>query len=380
MNIRSKSIIPLHFMAFISAATLLSSCATAPPLLQYGGSQISKQKGYIIAATDESRWGCYAHPALFVMPDDKLLLQFNESVDRRGSPKARFISEDSGESWRRTGTQYYTIDDRKIRSFAMVVPEGPVWAVHDDKNGPGVSGYSVTRMVGSDENKKEHWKFVFPDVYVRLQLSPWFSREKDSGRIYATGRVDQRMTQTRIALLFSSADDGLHWQFVSEIADDNDLPYSQEGPTEPSVLCLGNNRLLVMLRTGHRFSKKGEGSAFPMALASSEDGGKTWAYTKTKLRGVRPKLIKLQDNTIVCAYGRPGNHLAFSTNMGRTWTKRTLTPDQHPTTGYCDMIEVSPGKLFVVYDQFDVVRRPEGLFGPVERGNAVFGRYIQVNP
>lgn len=84
------------------------------------------------------------------------------------------------------------------------------------------------------------------------------------------------------------------------------------------------------------------------------------------------------NGVVVCAFGRPGNSLIFSTDGGRTCGRElALTAADVRTTGYVDMIEGEPGCLLVVYDAYDTSLQKFWLWEPREV-NGVFGVFVDV--
>ena len=82
---------------------------------------------------------------------------------------------------------------------------------------------------------------------------------------------------------------------------------------------------------------------------------------------------------LVCAFGRPGNNLIFSLDNGRTWGhERAITPTDIHTTGYLDIIETKPGRLFVIYDAFDYSVSQVWLWEPTVFMNGIFGVFVDV--
>lgn len=152
---------------------------------------------------------------------------------------------------------------------------------------------------------------------------------------------------------------------------------SNEGPNEPFAILLSTGEILCMMRTGI-----GDGiRSSPMLEARSKDRGKTWRHRTSSLRGVFPSLLEMSNGILVCGYGRPGNKLSFSTNQGKFWSKTvSLSPGHQLTTGYLDMVEVSPGKLFVTYDMRNY---KEGFFSKAPKKpsrNVLMGVFVDVEP
>jgi len=58
----------------------------------------------------------------------------------------------------------------------------------------------------------------------------------------------------------------------------------------------------------------------------------------------------MASGVLVCAYGRPGNWLAFSLDDGRSWVGHTCFYGGR-STGYMVPEEVAPNRVLVVWDQ-----------------------------
>ena len=163
------------------------------------------------------------------------------------------------------------------------------------------------------------------------------------------------------AMLLQSTDQGQSWQYRSTIAysatdPDPELPGGFCGFCEPSITLLANGQLLAMLRT--------QGSHLgpdyrPMYVSWSDDLGLTWTEPEPTeldlpLLNVWPTLQTLDNGVVVCAYGRPGVHVAFSKDHGHTWSAIEDFSDLPTTgmpggiTGYVDMVQVDPNELLMI--------------------------------
>ena len=114
-----------------------------------------------------------------------------------------------------------------------------------------------------------------------------------------------------------------------------------EGPNEAGLVRLPDSRLFCIFRTGN---------GDYMGGTWSSDDGKTWSPPiSTGFKGVAPHLRLMSNGLLVCTFGRPGVTVMFSPDEGKSWA--AVTPIfKGKSTGYTDVIEVGPGKLFVVYD------------------------------
>ena len=157
------------------------------------------------------------------------------------------------------------------------------------------------------------------------------------------------------ALLVRSSDQGRTWRYHGTIAyqakDPNpELPGHYVGCSEPSIALLPNGQMLAMLRKQWAHYP---GEYKPMSVCWSNDLGKTWTKptpTKPHLMNISPTLATLDNGVVACQYGRPGCHVAFSIDNGRTWQDHISFSDlpSPGVTGQFDMVKVRPNKLLLV--------------------------------
>lgn len=183
------------------------------------------------------------------------------------------------------------------------------------------------------------------------------------------------MPDALATLLFVSDDAGKTFRFYSMVASPKHAPLGYNGPCEPSLIRLKNGEFLCAMRTGAGISSGSQSILF----ARSSDQGMTWSRFASSRQGVWPVLVQMSNGVVACSYGRTGNRVMFSADDGRTWFKTiVLTPDMQGTSGYTDMIEVSPGRLLVVYDEREYAPPGKKLWDASQGLNAVLGRYIDV--
>ena len=172
-------------------------------------------------------------------------------------------------------------------------------------------------------------------------LAPMYGRLK--------GDTNQRI------LISRSSDQGRSWHYYATIAyqpeDPNpELPGQYVGFVEPSIALLPNGQMLCVMRTQFaHFAAQYR----PMYVCWSDDLGKTWTKpvpTKPHLMTIWPTLQVLDNGVVACIYGRPGFHVAFSTDNGHTWKDRvSFSHVPEPSvTGQVDGIKVGPNKLLAI--------------------------------
>ena len=155
-------------------------------------------------------------------------------------------------------------------------------------------------------------------------------------------------------VLMESSDQGQSWQYRSTVAysatDPNpEIPGQWAGYCESSLTLLTNGQLLAVMRT--------QGSVFaphkPMYVAWSDDLGLTWTEpepTSPHLLNVSPTALTLDNGVVAVVYGRPGIHVAFSTDYGHSWSdiETFSTLGTPPINGYADMVKVGPNELLMM--------------------------------
>ena len=212
-----------------------------------------------------------------------------------------------------------------------------------------------------------------PEIAHSAEADRWASGLFDKGKMIqlADGHVLSPMYGPFVGdgfdrtMLVESSDLGRTWNYYSTVATatedlNPELPGEFAGFCEPSIAMLGNGQMLCVMRTQHSHLPP---DYKPMYVAWSDDLGKTWTKpvpTEPHLMNIWPTLQVLDNGVVACVYGRPGFHVAFSTDNGHTWGNRISLSqravDLH--TGQEDMIKVGPNKLLAI--------------GSVEGGTKVF--------
>jgi len=117
---------------------------------------------------------------------------------------------------------------------------------------------------------------------------------------------------------------------------------------EPSLLNLGNDHLLCLLRT----------NTSRIYQSHSWDGGRSWEpYKNTKMRGIPPNLLRLKDGRVLATYGyrkKPyGIRACSSLDDGLSWNTRDeiiLRLDGGGwDLGYPSTIQLNNNKLLTAY-------------------------------
>ena len=163
------------------------------------------------------------------------------------------------------------------------------------------------------------------------------------------GLFEADPTDKSRVIVVRSQDKGRTWRYQATVGrnpeDPNpELPGVWVGYCEPSIAQLADGRLLAIMRTG--------GADKPLYVCWSQDLGLTWSKpvpTTPKLYSIWPTLQVLDNGVVACIYGRPGVHIAFSTDCGQTWPyKLTLSELRTGITGMADMVKTGPNKLLAI--------------------------------
>jgi hypothetical protein len=168
-----------------------------------------------------------------------------------------------------------------------------------------------------------------------------------------TFAVDRPGTQR--SYVVRSTDRGRTWNYVSTVAFDLHEGDARRrvGFTEPYLQTLPNGDILCFMRTGGAYG----GKHWPLYMSRSNDDGKTWSHADPIAdRGVMPKSVLMSNGVLALIYGRPGDWLAFSTDLGHTWVGHFCLHQgpMHYDCSYYDAIEeVGPDTLLAAYGRTD---------------------------
>jgi len=203
-------------------------------------------------------------------------------------------------------------------------------------------------------------------------------------------------------MLIRSTDQGRSWNDHASVAyrpDDPDpnLVGSFCGYCEPSLALLANGQLLCVMRTqGQEIPNEYR----PIYASWSNDLGQTWSVpepTQPHLMNISPTLAVLENGIVACQYGRPGFHVAFSTDHGHTWSRRVSFSDlpEPIITGQFDMVKAGPNQLAAIgsdatgthvwpihVERIEVEESRVTLSGLIvdDRGQPIPGAWVQRRP
>jgi len=156
-------------------------------------------------------------------------------------------------------------------------------------------------------------------------------------------------------MLVRSSDGGLTWEYYASVAYEAEDPNPELvgefcGYCEPSLAQLADGRLVCVMRTqGTHLPAEYR----PLYISWSDDVGKTWTKpvpTAPHLMNIWPTLAALDNGVLACVYGRPGFHVVFSMDGGRTWGYRVSFSHRsvNEIAGMVDMVKAGPNRLLAI--------------------------------
>lgn len=346
-------------------------------------------KPFLLAESAAHGWGVLSHPRVIRVSDNLIVVRYYV-----GGDNANWDSP--------------IVQDMPYRSPAVSYDGGKTWSYGEDQLSPLLAKYTYYwgwdvslpdggSILGRDDSAIRVNRFgeVIEGpwtVVIRTNGhsagGPWHrGAVLPDGRLVAVSYYDgvDFKGKTKGSFHFVvSHDTGRTWEVVSRVAGPEDVPWGHawlgfDGPCEASVAG-SDRRIICVARTGTKMFTPFEAakSAIRMLQAVSHDGGKSWKRGALRMEGVYPRLCVMKNGLFVLTYGRPGNHMAFSGDQGRTWVAETpLTPADANTSGYCDVVEVTPGKLLVVFDAFNMDLDGMWLWEPKTQ-NGLFGVFVNV--
>ena len=357
-----------------------------------GGLTIRISRPAVVVCSDRATgWGLLTHPQLDAVGPDRLFLKYYMGGDEQESAHPALAgmgpacSGDGGLTWQ-IGP---TTNPSGLAAYAgfggSVVPRADgVRLLYPagirNSRDPLTVRVTVTGVASNGQKLfTAPGQFRLPqDPMPGLKLAPRGVLQRDGGQLLSAWTYFPGDRLCRI-VLFRSADGGINYDYVSTIAAERDAPWGREGPDEHSLLELADGELLCVARTGSSGGQSQQARADAMLSSRSRDGGLTWQHAMLPVSGVAPKLCAMSHGVVVLAYGRPGNCLRFSLDGGHTWQQeKAISAINDLTSGYCDMAEVSPGRLLVVYDHINFYPQRIWLWEPPPRQNAIKCAFVDV--
>lgn len=163
---------------------------------------------------------------------------------------------------------------------------------------------------------------------------------------------------------YKSIDMGHNWSILGKIPyhglkenDETTNPFDgKNGFSEPSFEILKDGTYICVMRN--------ENWNVPMCKSYSNDNGKTWSIPKPFTpNGVKPRIILMDNGTMVLISGRPGIQLRVCVDGdGDIWSEPIdMLPfideegkydSTRETCGYADLLQVDDHTLYLVYSDF----------------------------
>jgi hypothetical protein len=397
-------------LCWIVAVAGLTGCASIP-VLDRAVLHVGVSRPVVIVSSDESLgWGKIAFPWLSPLGSNRVVLSYStmgdayeQYLDTPAVSDWPVFSDDGGASWRFEDPFFWADGPMPFRTsvskgevygkfnygfyFGVVSSDngftmGQLRMVSKRGNSPSdgsLWGLRVSTSDGRNWHGPGPVEYVGPTNIGLMFLSTRAVALEDGSILVAAWASPVDFANSGYStLIFRSVDGGRKFEYLSTAGTPQDAWWGNEGPCEPCLVRLQNGEILCMMRTGAPSSTSAGTSADAFLLARSSDGGRTWRHERMPFIGVMPQLRQMSNGVLVCAFGRPGINLIFSLDNGKTWIREIpLISSTAKTSGYVDAVEVSPGRLLVVYDAYDTDLAGIWLWEPKEV-NGIFGRFVNV--
>lgn len=365
--------------------------------------EITEQMGWSTAWIGHNSWS-FVHltPMLAEFPKGNLLTTYALDPDTQANPvfiSGFQISQDGGQHW---GHRFTMIMQHIPMIFIpeppdslMALPSEPMAQTPgDEHNFTGTLLHfeqGGKRMVADlDGFHVENWPWPVSVMRGSMPQDDWHynliftgSCIKDGGQLLATVYWGEKGKRGGRLSLASSQDGGHTWHYYSTIATPDDISppldgkaKGEEGPNEPAMIRLADGELMAVFRVG-------QGEEWHLRRAYSKDDGRTWTKPEVlPAYSVEPKMLRIDNGTIVLSTGRPGIHLWLSTDprgAAGSWQDVDIVAhhndwapndsyrialrdnkDHWQTTSYTGLVQVAPNRLLLVYDR-DPERAPSSI-------------------
>lgn len=241
----------------------------------------------------------------------------------------------------------------KQASFAELKPKG--WETKAMPPEQLARWKAIHARLNDEERKAELGEWVLRSTDGGLSWSnriptvvnsPHGPIQLKDGRLLYAGK--QLWTEDKKIGVADSKDDGLTWQWLSEIpARKGDAVTNAYH--ELHVVEADDGTLIVQIRNHNEANKSWT------LQTESTDGGKTWTEPHPICFGLPCHLLKLRDGRLVMTYGhrrKPyGNEARISSDHGKSWSEPiTISRDGiGGDLGYPSTVELADGTLLTVW-------------------------------
>lgn len=150
--------------------------------------------------------------------------------------------------------------------------------------------------------------------------------------------------------IFSSADNGRTWDFLSQLTTFGSSIAFSEGLCEPNLNVMPDGSVMILMRSG--------GDSKPCYWARSKDNCKTWSVVKKFDEiGVLPQMVTLDCGVSIATYGRPYMRIrATADPTGRTWhdpqTFDLASGEDQTSCYYTDLLALDDTHALWIYSDF----------------------------
>ena len=372
----------------------------------------------IAQAQQEERWGYFQFPSIGIAEQGTLVVSWQMNADtekaygtKTGREPVPMISKDKGKTWQPQDKKY----NRYVRGYNVRLDDGRVLQVVNPKakdmntykrsvkavsKKGGTSFYRMDKL--PEELQGVYLNYENPDntvksIHARINdpellrastqdLMPvvWWGNIKQQSDgalvagVYPTYYLDSNgKVMPGSVSFYKSNDKGQSWDILGKIPFVNDGIADKLGDgcfEEPAFEILADGSFICVMRSG---------STSPMYETYSTDGGKTWTTPEPFTpNGVKPMLMRLKNNVLVLASGRPGVQLRFNLDgLGKEWTdpidmvpfmndNGTYTRDV--SCGYVSFVELDDDSFYMVYSDF-TTKNEEG-----ETRKSIMGRKVTI--
>jgi hypothetical protein len=344
----------------------------APQQVQLDGLKLAIHTPRIVAETSQGR--CW-YPDLLKFSTGELMLNHSLNVDSNENThnsQAVYVSSDQGQTFpfaydvngfhNGGGEPRVSLDDGTIVGTSTFLKPRP-----DDQ----ARRFVAHRWVYDQGGRRycvEPWGAVVEglprDVDKRETSRTWWNRInwfsdilRLEDRWIATLSLNYKGEKLSSTVALVSGNQGRHWNYLATIADANSVPGASEGFDEPCLVQLAGGDLMCISRVGAGADQK-------LARTYTSDGGKTWSkLDRLPAYSVAPQICRAENGLFALATGRPGIFLWLSDDLRATnWQSFDLIAHHNArlsqseqmtaaqTTAYTAMVEVSPNRIFLVYD------------------------------